>query len=381
MRAPGFVLVGSLLAACGGGGGKATTVDAADVDAALADAAPQAPCPDGQFATQVAASGAVTCAPIDAATAIAIRSRCQVYLGQRDSCNGCADPPAKWSETDPLSCSPGVGAGNTCVTATLDPGLPQALATVDLDGDVNGDDKLYAGLHCIAAPRTPAPAPCQDGWAITGKSGNTWECAPVSEAAIGYVGAHCAIYLGWQDGCDGCTTAPAKWGFANDATCQNGAGADDTCTTTTLGGQPVNLFGVSPDGDVDGNDKLHLGLHCDAPATGTTSATGTCPTGSFVVGTNPDGSLACGDPASVIANYVASKCTLYFGWHDSCDACTDVPTKWGKTSTTACANGAGADDTCGTFTLGANTVTMFGLSPDGNVNADDTLYVGLRCDK
>jgi hypothetical protein len=31
------------------------------------------------------------------------------------------------------------------------------------------------------------------------------------------------------------------------------------------------------------------------------------------------------------------------------------------------------------MTLGTATVQMFGLSPDGNVNGDDTLYIGFRC--
>jgi hypothetical protein len=81
----------------------------------------------------------------------------------------------------------------------------------------------------------------------------------------------------------------------------------------------------------------------------------------------------------VVAAYVGAHCTLFFGWHDSCDACSQPPTKWGSVSTGTCANGAGADDTCTEFTLGAAAVQMFGISPDGNVNADDTLYIGLRC--
>jgi hypothetical protein len=44
-----------------------------------------------------------------------------------------------------------------------------------------------------------------------------------------------------------------------------------------------------------------------------------------------------------------------------------------------CANGAGADNTCGTFMLGDDSVTMFGLNPDGDVDGNDKLYVGFRC--
>ena len=31
------------------------------------------------------------------------------------------------------------------------------------------------------------------------------------------------------------------------------------------------------------------------------------------------------------------------------------------------------------LTLGTAMVSMFGLRPDGNVNGDDTFYVGFRC--
>lgn len=382
-----FVLTGIVgLVGCAGGGGGAAPDAAPEVpdgdgderpDAAP-DAGTTAACPDGQFATGVAASGDLTCATVADATAVAVRSRCSVYLGQRDSCDGCADPPAKWSQSTPLSCSPGVGGGNACVAATLD--APVTLATLDLDGDVNDDDKLHAGLHCIAAPRAPQPAPCAPGWAIAGRSGGAWMCAPVSEAAVGYVGSRCAIYLGWQDSCDGCTSPPTKWGFANDAGCTVGAGSNGTCTATTLAGEAVHLIGVNTDGDVDGNDKLHLGLACAPPdATPTTSMT-MCPDGQFVIGTNEDGSFTCADPAATFATYLAERCALYVGWRDSCDGCTQPPTKWGKVGPGGCTNGAGADNTCSDVTLGDVTLPMFGLSTDGDVNSDDTLYVGFRCD-
>ncbi|MBZ0234232.1 MAG: hypothetical protein K8M05_18020, partial [Deltaproteobacteria bacterium] len=220
--------------------------------------------------------------------------------------------------------------------------------------------------------------PCAPGWAISGRAGNTWMCAPVAEAAIAYVGGRCELHLGWRDSCDGCTTAPSKWGHANDAACQNGAGADNTCTTTTLGGEAVNLFGLNPDGDVDGNDKLYLGLACAATDANVSTSMTECPAGRFVVGTNADGSFSCAEPPAFSA-YVRDRCTLFFGWRDSCDACTQPPTKWGSVGTTACANGAGADNTCSDTTLGDVAMPLFGLSTDGDVNGDDTLYVGFRC--
>ncbi|MCB9574430.1 MAG: hypothetical protein H6709_20300 [Kofleriaceae bacterium] len=354
---------------------------AADADRTRPDAGgTTAACPDGQVATAVASNGELTCGTVDDATAVAVRSRCAVYVGQRDSCDGCTDGPAKWSEIDPLGCSPGSGGGNACIAATLDdPEAPVTLATLDLDGDVNDDDKLFTTLHCILAPRPLQPAPCAPGWAVHGRSGDAWMCAPISEAAVGYVGSRCAVYLGWQDSCDGCTTPPAKWGHANDAACVNGAGADDTCVTTTLGGETVNLIGINTDGDVDGNDKLHLGLACEPPAAAGVTSTTMCPDGLFVTGTSADGSFTCGDPAAAFAAYLGSQCSLFFGWRDSCDACTGAPTKWGQVSVGTCATGVGADDTCTEMTLDGTAVQMFGLNTDGDVNSDDTLYVGFRC--
>jgi hypothetical protein len=338
-----------------------------------------ASCPPGQFATSVSVDGELGCASIDEATATAVRARCSLYLGARDSCDGCTDAPAKWSRSGPLGCSPGVGAGNACVSVPLDdPEAPVALATIDLDGNVNGDDKLYTTMHCISVPQAPRPAPCAPGWAISGR-GNGWMCTPLAEAAVDYVGGRCAVHLGWRDSCDGCTTPPSKWGLANDAACSNGAGTDNTCTTTTLDGETVNLFGLSLDGDTDGNDKLYLGLACPAPADGETTATTQCPAGQFVVATHADGTFSCGDAAVSFSAYVRDRCSMFLGWHDSCDACTQAPTKWGHVSTASCANGAGADDTCAEATLGDVTLPMFGLSTDGDVNSDDTLYVGFRC--
>jgi hypothetical protein len=357
------------------------SIDASSIrpDAGI-DAGHTAACPADQFATGVAANGELTCVTLDAATAEAVRSRCSIYLGWRDGCDGCTDPPTKWSRASPLDCSPGAGAGNACVSATLDdPDTTVGLATIDFDGNVNGDDKLYASIHCVAAPRDPRPAPCAPGWAISKRSGSTWYCTPVSEAAIAYVGGKCALHLGWSDSCDGCTTGPAKWGAAGDGGCSNGAGTDDTCVTTTLGGQSVNLFGLSTDGDVNGDDKFYLGLGCQAPDSAGTETKTECPAGQFVVATNDDGSFTCADPGATFSSYVRDRCSLFLGWHDSCGGCTEAPTKWGKVGLASCANGVGVDDTCGDATLGSETLPMFGLNTDGDVNDDDTMYVGFRC--
>ena len=384
MRLAPYAAVLLLLVACAEtnetGPDASTTAD--DDASTGVDAAATAACPDGEVATAITASGELTCTSVAAVAAAAMRSRCSVYLGHRDSCTGCSDPPAKWSTSGSQSCSAGVGAGNMCVDATLDdPSSAVRLATIDLDGDVNNDDKLYATLHCATGPRTSAPAPCPEGSAITGWSGDHWTCTSLAEMAVGYARSQCSIYLGWQDSCDGCVRPPTKWGYANDTSCRNGAGDNNTCTPATLGGETVMLCGLNTRGDVDGNDKLHVAFDCAAPTTSPPTRSQTlCPPGQFVRAIQADGFFECVDPDAIIATYVQTRCSLFFGWRDSCNACTAAPTKWGKVGHRSCATGGGVDDTCTAMALDGTNLEMFGLSPDGNVNGDDTLYAALRCD-
>lgn len=77
-----------------------------------------------------------------------------------------------------------------------------------------------------------------------------------------YVNQSCFLYLGWRDACDGCTTAPVKWGRTSANACENGAGVNNTCQSPTLGAEAVTLFGLNFDGTVDDNDKVYVGLKC-----------------------------------------------------------------------------------------------------------------------
>lgn len=361
---------------CGDDGNAAS--DAATVDAMVDAAIPIDVCPAGSFANGVTA-GQVTCIPVDEArTKTTIDARCSMYLGFRDSCDGCTTAPAKWGSSGALSCTNGAGAGNTCSTATVD-GAPINLFGLDLDGDTDGNDKIHGSLHCITAARAMQPAPCRPDWFITGKVGSSFMCAPMSETVVAYVRDSCAVYLGWQDGCDGCTRPPVKWGYASSKQCMNGSGADNTCATATLGGESINLFGLNFDGDVDGNDKLHAGLHCRAPAPPEAPTATACPTGSFLVGLDADGSVQCESALPVIQQYFAAHCEIVFGWRDGCGACSDPPAKFGTVRSGACTTSGGTDDTCTDHVLGDATVSMYGLSPDGDVDDNDKLYFGLRC--
>ncbi len=110
-------------------------------------------------------------------------------------------------------------------------------------------------------------------------------CTAVDTLAQQAIAEHCSAYLGWRDSCDGCTTAPAKWGRASTASCSPGIGTNNKCTTPTLDGVAVQMFGLDLDGDMDGNDKLYAGLHCTAD-TSTGGGDGPCPPGQLVDGVN-----------------------------------------------------------------------------------------------
>ena len=297
-------------------------------------------CPADQFATDVDEAGQLICGSIAGSAKQAIDTQCSVYLGHRDSCDGCITPPAKWGFASGADCTNGLGLDNRCTTPVLG-GTAVQMFGLNFDGDADGNDKIYTGMQC----KVPAPAggmaPCPAGEFITGSYAGSYTCAPISAWVVDYVRNHCSIYLGWQDNCDGCVNPPDKWGRASALSCLNGLGVDNTCTVASLGTETINLFGLNFDGDVDGDDKLHVGLQCAVapPADGT--GTMTCPAGQYMTASLPDGSFQCKSPAPLISAYVASKCTLYLGAQDECDGCTTPPPKWGTARTGACANGAG----------------------------------------
>ena len=99
-----------------------------------------------------------------------------------------------------------------------------------------------------------------------------------------------------------------------------------------------------------------------------------------MTGIQADGTLDCASPAPAIVDQVAAQCTLYFGWADGCNGCVTAPAKWGRVRGMFCTNDLGVDNSCTTAVLGADTLALFGLSFDGDVNDDDKLYVGFKCE-
>jgi hypothetical protein len=336
-------------------------------------------CPPGSFATGLDLGKELACEPIAPAARDAINEGCAVYLGWQDACTGCNLPPSKWGYASASGCQNGAGAGNTCTAPTLD-GAAIQLFGLDFDGDVNADDKIHLGLHCPAVPSTPVLGPCETGsYAVSlGDGGAT--CVPAAASVIDHVRARCNLYFGWRDACDGCTSAPDRWGSVGPTSCTIGSTGTSTCTTFALGGSQVQLFGLSTGGDVDGNDKLYLALHCTDPQTATTTTKDACPAGQLITAVSADGTLTCESPEKVVADYFDQHCTFYFGLRDECSGCSLPPTKWGRTRNGFCTNDNGVDNTCTSTVLGGNTMEMFGLNPDGDVDGNDKLYIGFRCD-
>ncbi len=364
----------------GGSGGATTSSETTTSTTSSTTGFVAGACPAGSFATGLDLTNQLVCAPLTPFARETINDGCSVYLGWRDGCTDCDLPPTKWGHASPAGCENGAGADDTCTTPTLD-GVGVQLFGLNFDGNVNSDDKIHLGFHCPSPDFASAGGPCAQGtYATSIAADGQATCVAASAPVLDHVNKRCGLYFGWRDACDGCTSAPDRWGQVSPLACTLGSGAPSTCTEAPLGDTAVQLFGLSTGGDVDGNDKLYMALHCDDPQAGTTTTKGTCPPGQLITSIAEDGTLGCENPAKVVADYFDAHCTVYFGWRDGCDGCTDPPAKWGRIRHGFCTNDNGVDNTCTQTVLGGKTLEMLGLNTDGDVNGDDKLYVGLRCD-
>ncbi|HET9484921.1 MAG TPA: hypothetical protein VFO79_13260 [Xanthomonadales bacterium] len=135
-------------------------------------------------------------------------------------------------------------------------GVTGASFTGDGSGLTNVDAATLDGVN--GTGYTASNQTCAAGQYVRGidATGNVI-CAALAD----YVNASCQLYFGSRDSCSGCTTAPAKWGRVSGVACTNGAGANNTCQASSLGGETITLFGLNPD-ELDANDKLYIGLKC-----------------------------------------------------------------------------------------------------------------------
>lgn len=264
----------------------------------------------------------------------------------------CAGDAEETSPTDATTSAGGMGTGGEAVTTTTATG---------------------------GAPPMLTPQSCPDGtYAVALGEDGMLTCAAFDGDVAAAVDSECEIYFGWRDSCNACTAGPSKYGKVSGHACENIAGADNTCTTPTLGAAAVNLFGLNTDGDVDGNDMFYTSLYCRR--TGETPLAGPCEAGEHAVGVEVDGSVACMPTSAIVAEYVRDHCTVYFGWRDSCNGCPDPPSKWGSQRDADCAIGAGADNTCGVPFVDDQWIAHIGINTDGDVDDNDTFFIGLSCD-
>ena len=376
MRLPTTGLAALTLLACA----STTDPDLVEIDAMPGDGSVVASsCPAGEFAIGFLNDGTLDCAPIDAAALAAFSTHCSIYLGARDNCGGCTDPPAKWGRVSGADCANGAGADNTCSTADLG-GVSLPLFGLNTDGEVDDNDKLYAGIQCLAPADEPVAGPCPEGSYLSGALGDATSCVTAQAAIAEYLDQGCDVYFGWRDSCDGCVAEPARWGRTSGGECTVGAGANSTCTVPALGESSVPTFGLNTGGTVNGDDKFYLGFQCaGAEASLSLGTTGSCPAGELVVGIDSQGNLECASPLPEAEAAVQGGCYLYFGWRDECNGCITEPAKWGRVSHGACENGAGLDNTCSTASLDGVELPLFGLNTDGDVDGNDKFYVGLAC--
>jgi hypothetical protein len=353
-------------------------IDAEPPDARPPDAAVASMCPTDQFATGFDSAGMVQCATIDEAAKTSFEKDCFLYAAWRDSCDGCTTVPTKWGRAGGSECVLGTGADDTCTTPSLG-GVSVAMLGINTDGDVNDDDKFYVGFQCTTPADTPVAGPCPTGSFLSSVGVDGEECVTARGAIAEYLRTSCTLYYGWRDSCDGCTTAPSKWGRVSSTACNNGTGTNNSCTVPTLGAQGVRLFGLNTDGDVNDDDKFYLGLQCTGATTATQTVADTCPAGQLVVGRDSAGQILCASPVPAAEVVVQNGCYLYQGYRDNCGGCSDAPSKWGRTSQNACNNGTGAANTCTIPSLGGTSVRMFGINTDGDVDDNDKFYFGTRC--
>lgn len=203
-------------------------------------------------------------------------------------------------------------------------------------------------------------------------------CAPLDVDVASAVENNCSFYFGWRDGCSGCTSGPAKAGRVDGSSCENLAGADNTCSEATLGAVTLPVFGLNTDGDVDGNDMFYLGWYCREA--GETGLAGPCEAGEHAVRVTTDGFVECVPSERIVADYVRESCSVYFGWRDGCNGCANPPSKWGVQGGLSCEIGAGADNFCGAPFVGEQWVPQIGINTDGDVDDNDTFFVGVSCD-
>ena len=155
------------------------------------------------------------------------------------------------------------GASWTCLAFAEQGCAPGDVVTgFDTNGDVTCTTPTDEGVRGQACPANQF---------MTGiNADGTLACSTLDGVVRTYINTNCFIYLGTSDDCEGTCGTPSKLGRVNGNlnACQTNLGAnsdDNTCDTqlNVSGATDVRTFGLNFNGDVDGNDKLFIGFHCE----------------------------------------------------------------------------------------------------------------------
>jgi hypothetical protein len=358
-----------------GSGEGGVTSGGGDGGAPLGGAPAEQHCPPGEVATDIS-DGTLACAPVSDIAMKSIAQSCAVFYGWRDNCDaGCVDPPDRFGKVSTNACVEPANGDSSCQVHTLGADQGVELFGFDFDGDPNGNDRFYSAISC--SPGAAGDVPCDGNGFVTAYVNDTATCSDISGAVLDYVRPSCGLVRGWSDQCSGSCTSITKQLASTSLACDPGIGG--YCAEVTLGSDTVQLASFDTDGDPGDDDRLYFGLRCEAATSMESSAQSTCPAGQFVVGLEVDKSLVCSDLKEASMNAFRQRCSLFAGWRDACDACTDIPTKWGRVRDGDCVNSGGTDDSCSTTTLNSQEVNLYGLNLDPVVDGNDKLYMGFRC--
>jgi hypothetical protein len=104
-----------------------------------------ATCPPDFLARGTDGLGNLICASPLPDAAATLNASCRLFLGYRNQCATCLEPPSKWAHASGVDCIP--GPSGACIDATLD-GTLVHLASVPLEYNVNDNDRFYVAFDC-----------------------------------------------------------------------------------------------------------------------------------------------------------------------------------------------------------------------------------------
>ncbi len=224
-------------------------------------------CASGDFMVGLAGDLPI-CLPASSFAVAAAEASCSVYFGWSDGCDGCDEPPKHWGRASTNECEVGAGSGGTCGIEVLGE-VPVHLYGLNTAGKVGGNSQFYIGMRCAppAGANSVAVGQCPNGQIVTGLlASGELACTSPAPLMMEVASASCSLWLGWINNCNGCATAPTRWGSVGETACVSAPGTENqenTCTTEKLGVPHIRLFGLSTVAPLNGDDTFPIGFTCE----------------------------------------------------------------------------------------------------------------------